>query len=171
MEQDCSIPDKGATAPFSLPQSSSLTTDNRPSQTGDSRSVSTRVCRRPVLIGGLTGGVLLALGPIPVALFQQYNGLVSELRTDLKHFDDTSGENVKKAKLEKCRAAIKQCSREIKTWGLAKEVIERELKASEKEKMELATELCRLRERLVYLDGITTRSSLKAAPPYWKARQ
>jgi uncharacterized protein (DUF3084 family) len=105
-----------------------------------------------VLLWGLTGLALSALALV-VVLFERYDGLVSELRTDLNQLNDTSGDYVRKSKLEKCRAVLKQCSREKYAWSTARKQIERELNASKQERTELKSELRRMHERLTHLDG------------------
>ena len=43
-------------------------------------------------------------------MFEQYNGMLSELRADLKHFNETSNEYVKKERLQKCWEHLKSCA-------------------------------------------------------------
>src|SRR5438045_2895195 len=51
---------------------------------------------RSAFIWGISGTVLSAAGFIAMALFEQYNDSLNELRRDLKHFNETSAELVKK---------------------------------------------------------------------------
>src|SRR5260370_40761828 len=48
------------------------------------------------LIWGLGGTILSVFGFIALALFEQYNSMLGELRSDLKHFNETSSQFVKK---------------------------------------------------------------------------
>src|SRR5439155_1816655 len=60
------------------------------------------------LVWGLGGTLLSAVGFIALALFEQYNGMISELRGDLKHFNETSSEYVKKEGLQRFRECVKE---------------------------------------------------------------
>ena len=88
--------------------------------------------KRSALIWGVVSTLLSAIGLIGLALFEQYNGALTELRTDLKHFNDTCSEYVKKDKLQKCWDMVKDCSKEIIASNAAHDRFERELQQSER---------------------------------------
>jgi septal ring factor EnvC (AmiA/AmiB activator) len=112
--------------------------------------------KRRRLLWGLGGTILSALGFVGLALFEQYNGVLSELRADLKHFNETSGEYVKKDSLQRIREHFRDCMKELHEIDAAKGRLEQELKASEKARDELAQELRQMRERLAYMEGRQT---------------
>ncbi len=115
--------------------------------------------RRRALIWGIVSTVLSAIGLIGLALFEQYNGMLSELRADLKHFNETSADYVKKDRVQHFREEMKACFRELESSRLAREQLESELKASERTRTEMVKEMQLLRERLAYVEG------LRAATP------
>src|SRR5947209_4875493 len=51
---------------------------------------------RAAWLWGASSAVLSGLGFVALALFEQYNGMVSEMRTDLKHFNETQSNFVKR---------------------------------------------------------------------------
>jgi hypothetical protein len=108
---------------------------------------------RGPLLWGMGGTLLSALGFVGLALFEQYNGMVTELRNDLKHFNETTAELVKKDSLQRLRDQLRGRFKEIEESAVARKELERELSASEKAREEMARELQRMRERLAYLEG------------------
>jgi hypothetical protein len=114
---------------------------------------SNRRTRRAVICGVIST-VLSAIGLIGLALFEQYNGMLSELRTDLKHFNETASDYVKRDRFEKCLERLKECSKEMRASAVARERLEQELKASERTREDMAKELQRMRERLAYVEGL-----------------
>src|SRR5438105_4306791 len=111
------------------------------------------------LIWGLGGTILSVIGFIALALFEQYNGMLSELRSDLKHFNETSSEFVKKENVQRYREEMKNCIKEIQASSAARTILEQELKASEKAREDMAHELQRMRERLAFLEGKQTATT------------
>jgi septal ring factor EnvC (AmiA/AmiB activator) len=119
--------------------------------------------RRTAIFLSVGSGLLSVVGFGALTLFEQYNSLVSEMRNDLKHFNETSGEYVKRDSFQRFRDQVKEhLIKELPEVNLAKYRLEQELKASEKARMETAEDLRRLRERLAYLEG---RQSTAANPP------
>ena len=108
---------------------------------------------RAALFWSLGGTVLSGVGFIALALFEQYNSSLAELRGDLKHFNETSGEFVKQESLRRTRDQVKECLHEMHASSLARAQLEQELRASEKARDELAKEMQRLRERLATVEG------------------
>jgi septal ring factor EnvC (AmiA/AmiB activator) len=114
------------------------------------------VARRRRLIWGIAGTALSVVGFLAMILFEQYNGMLSELRNDLKHFHETSADYVKRDSLQKIRDQLRECYKELQASGTARVQLEVELRASEKAREEMARELQRLRERLAYVEGWQT---------------
>jgi hypothetical protein len=110
--------------------------------------------RRSLLFLGLSGGTLLSVvGWVGLLLFEQYSESLTELRNDLKHFNELSGELVKKDSLRRLRDRVIECSKEVTESALARTALEKELAASEKSRKTLVRELNRLRERLASVEG------------------
>jgi hypothetical protein len=109
--------------------------------------------RRTALLWGISGTVISAVGWIALMLFEQYNASLSELRTDLKHFNEARAELVKKETLHKMIDHLKDSTRELQAAVSAREALARELKASEKSRHALARELQKMRERLATVEG------------------
>lgn len=129
--------------------------------------------RRQAILWGIGSTLLSGLGLIALCLFEQYNGMLSELRADLKHFNETVGEYAKKDRVVALREAVRQCSSEITASKLQREQLEQELKASQTERGLLEKELQQLRERMAYVEGIRAAlrtGTVKASPAYEKAR-
>jgi hypothetical protein len=100
------------------------------------------------------GGTLLSgLGFIGLALFEQYNSMLAEFRNDLKHFNETSSEFVKKESLQRLRDQVKGRFKEVEESNAERAQLVTELRASEKAREEMARELQRVRERLAFLEG------------------
>jgi hypothetical protein len=125
------------------------------------------------LLWGVGGTVLSVLGFVGMLLFEQYNGMLAELRNDLKHFNETSSEYVKKDVLLKLREHMKDCYKEMQACTLARTQLENELRGSEKARSDMAAEMQRMRERLAFLEGrqaatptsVPTESGPSAEPP------
>jgi hypothetical protein len=110
--------------------------------------------RRGTLLWGISGGTILsALGFIGLALFEQYNSSLTELRGDLKHFNEISSEFAKKDTVQRYWEQLKDVYKEMQTANAARAQLECELKASERSREEMARELQRMRERLAYVEG------------------
>jgi chromosome segregation ATPase len=114
------------------------------------------------MLWGTGGTVLSAVGFIALALFEQYNGMLSELRSDLKHFNETSSEYVKKESVQKYREEMRECLKEQQTSNAARSQLEQELRASERAREQMGRELQRMSERLAFLEGRQSASP----PPY-----
>jgi hypothetical protein len=100
------------------------------------------------------GGTALSVaGFVALALFEQYNGMLAELRNDLKRFHEASGELVRKRSLQRLREALKEQVKQGHAFDLARAQMERELRACEKARQDTAAELQRLRERVARLEG------------------
>jgi hypothetical protein len=139
------------THPGALVSSNHFANDQQPSP----RSLLPRSSRRrQAIIWGIGSTVLSALGLIALCLFEQYNGMLSELRADLKHFNETVGEYAKKDKVSSLREAVRQCSAEMTASRLQREQLEQELKVSQTQRGLLEKELQQLRERLAYVEGM-----------------
>jgi hypothetical protein len=117
------------------------------------------------LLWGVAGTLLSALGFVLLAGFEQYSGMLSELRGDLKHFYETSGDYVKKDSLQRIRDQVRDCLKEMHLSNAARAQVEQELRASEKARTDLANELQRFRERLAYIEGRQTATPTMAAAP------
>jgi hypothetical protein len=113
---------------------------------------------RGPLLWGMGGTIMSALGFIGLALFEQYNGMLTELRNDLKHFNEISSELVKKESLQRLRDQIKERFKQFEESNTAKAQLETELRTSERAREEMARELQRMRERLAFLEGRQTAS-------------
>jgi hypothetical protein len=110
--------------------------------------------RRSVLLLAILGSVvLIAFGWVVVVLFEQYSASLTELQTDLKHFNEISAELVKKDALRRMRDRVTECSKELHQSTAARLALEKEVTASEKSRKALAREINRLRERLASVEG------------------
>lgn len=116
---------------------------------------------RRAMLWGIASTALSGMGLVGLALFEQYNGMLAELRSDLKHFNETQGEYVKKERMQKCWERLKDCSREMASGAVARERLEHELRASERAREDMAQQLQRLRERLAYVEGLKTANSTR----------
>jgi hypothetical protein len=105
------------------------------------------------ILVGVGSSLLSVLGFGALTAFEQYNSLVSEMRSDLKHFNETIGEYVKRDSFQRHRDQVKDKLKELQESQVEKYRLEQELKASEKLRIETAEELRHLRERLAYLEG------------------
>jgi hypothetical protein len=120
--------------------------------------------RRGPVIWGIVSTVLSAVGFIALALFEQYNSMLGELRADLKHFNETVAEFVKRDSFQRFRDQVKERMKEVEQSNLAKARLEQELKVSEKAREDLMHDMQRLRERLAFMEGRQTASPHVAAP-------
>jgi sensor histidine kinase YesM len=109
--------------------------------------------RRMAILVGVGSSLLSVLGFGALTAFEQYNSLISEMRSDLKHFNETVGEYVKRDNFQRYRDQVKDKIKELQETNVEKYRLEQELKASEKLRNETTEELRRLRERLAYLEG------------------
>ena len=109
---------------------------------------------RRALFWGLGGSLLSVAGFVALALFEQYNDALAELRTDLKRFNETSGEYVKKDQIQHIREQLRELYKDYAAAQAARAVLEQEMKASERSREELTREVQRTRERLAYLEGV-----------------
>lgn len=124
---------------------------------------SPRKAGRRALLFGMGGTLLSGLGFVALALFEQYNGMLSELRQDLKHFNEVSSEFAKKDSLQRLREQLfKDHIKEMQDAAVIRTQLDMELKASEKARDELARELQRMRERMAYIEG--RHSAAQASP-------
>jgi len=119
---------------------------------------STKKHGRGPLLWGMGGTILSAVGFIALALFEQYNGMLTELRNDLKHFNEISSELVKKESLQRLRDQIKERFKQLDDLSTAKAQLETELRTSERLREEMTHELQRMRERLAFIEGRQTAS-------------
>jgi hypothetical protein len=99
------------------------------------------------------GTILSAAGFVGLALFEQYNSMLSDLRNDLKHFNETSSSFVKKDSFQRFRDQTKERFKETQDALGVKAQLEHELKVSEKARADMAQEMQRMRERMAYLEG------------------
>jgi hypothetical protein len=113
---------------------------------------------RIALLWGMGGTILSAVGFIALALFEQYNGMLSELRADLKHFNETATEFVRRDSFQRMKDQMKEMFKEHQAGNVMRAQMEQELKASEKIREELAHELQKMRERLAFIEGRQTAS-------------
>lgn len=102
---------------------------------------------------GMGGTILSGVGFVALALFEQYNGMLTELRNDLKHFNETSGDYVKKDNMQRLRDQLHQYNRDVQATNAGRLQLEQELKFSEKARDEMTHAMQQMRERLSYLEG------------------
>ncbi len=108
---------------------------------------------RRYLLWGMGGTLLSVVGFVAMLLFEQYNNLVAELRTDLKHFYETQSELAKKDSLRRVHERLREFTKEIESSNIARAQMEHELRTSERAREDLTRELQRLRERLASVEG------------------
>jgi hypothetical protein len=110
--------------------------------------------RRSALWWGISGGTVLSVvGWVGLLAFEQYSASLAELRGDLKHFNEISGELVKKESLHKLLDRVLECTKELQASEAARAALVSELKASDQNRRTQARELQRLRERLASVEG------------------
>jgi hypothetical protein len=134
-------------------QPSQLARDHQEHETSSSSRPVPQTRGRGVLLWGMGGTLLSALGFIGLALFEQYNSMLVELRNDLKHFNETAVEFAKKDSLQRLRDQLKERFKELDQSNGVREHLGAELRASEKAREEMGHELQRMRERLAFLEG------------------
>ncbi len=122
---------------------------------------------RTALFWSIGGTVLSGIGFIALALFEQYNDSLTELRHDLKHFNETSADFVKKEGLRRFMTRVKGGLKQVETAEAARLQMEHELRASEQDRRDLTHEMQRLRERLAAVEGrqAVTAVVVPAVPP------
>jgi hypothetical protein len=108
---------------------------------------------RAALLWGVGSTLLSLLGFVAWAMFEQYNNSLSELRSDLKHFNETSSSFVKRDTLQRFREKAQERFKELQSVSVLREHLEKELKTSERAREEMAHELQQLRERLAFVEG------------------
>jgi hypothetical protein len=143
----------GAASP---PKPSPLTENTTPVQPTASVPAPHNRRARARLLWGIGSGVLSVVGFVCLALFEQYNQSLGELRSDLKHFNETSGEFVKKETLQRFRERAHGMLKELQSAHALRDRLHQELRASEKARDETARELQRIRERLAFVEGHQT---------------
>jgi septal ring factor EnvC (AmiA/AmiB activator) len=129
------------------------------------RASSVHKRRRLTLVWGIAGSLLSAAGFVVLSLFEQYNDSLNELRRDLKHFNESSADLVKKDSLQKLRDKVKECMLELRDSSVQRLQLERELHESEAERKELNRELQMLRERLASVEGRQSALPFVTAKP------
>lgn len=111
------------------------------------------------------GSILSVMGFVALTLYQQYNDSLTELRNDLKRFNITCGDLVKKEEMHNRMTHLYTKMKELgdnHTDGKSHlMLVEHQLKVSEEERRELSHEVQRLRERLAAVEG---RQSVAVAP-------
>jgi len=127
--------------------------------------------RRRGLWWSLGGAGLSAVGFICLALFEQYNSSLSELRADLKHFNEVSAEFVKRDSLRRYSEHIKESRQELHESRSARKELERELALSKKDREEMLHEIQRLRERLASVEGRQAAAPVAVPPPASPAKE
>src|SRR5437016_5514221 len=82
---------------------------------------------RAAILWGVASAVLSGLGFVALALFEQYNGMVTEMQKDLKHFNEIQSGFVKREYFEKFREKCKEGFRELHEAKNARAQLEQEL--------------------------------------------
>ena len=108
---------------------------------------------RLALLWSISGTLVSVVGFIALALFEQYNGMLSELRTDLKHFNSISSEFAKRESLQRLRDQMKERNKEFQEANAARVRLENELKISERAREELVRDMQKIRERISFVEG------------------
>ncbi len=115
--------------------------------------------RKTAILWGIVSSFLSVSGLIGYALFEQYNNMLSELRTDLKHFNQTSSEYVHKEQMQHFREKMHELYKTISNANATHTILEQELKASERLREDQSREIQRLRERVAYVEGLTGKKN------------
>lgn len=110
------------------------------------------------LFWGISGGSILgAVGFVGLTLYQQYNDSIVELQRDLKHFNTTCADLVKKDDLghrfKMFWTTVEKLDNNMKEKAERLALMEHLLKNSEDERKEQTRELQRLRERLAAVEA------------------
>jgi len=108
---------------------------------------------RTALLWTVGSTILSVIGFIALALFEQYNEALSELRGDLKHFNEISATFTKKEDLQRFRDHVKDVYKELHSVNVLRAQLEQELRVSEKVREEMSHDMQRLRERLAFVEG------------------
>jgi hypothetical protein len=113
------------------------------------------------ILWGLSGGTAISIvGFVALTLYQQYNDGLTELRNDLKHFNETCGDTVKREELHNRMNHLHTILKDLYTTGAERhtrfEVLEQQFKASEEDRKELSREVQHLRERLAAAEARQT---------------
>lgn len=108
---------------------------------------------RRALFWSAGGTVLSAVGFVALALFEQYNSCLTELRGDLKHFNEISADLVKKESMRRCYDTVKECKQELHAVRTTRTDLDKESALYRKDREELLRELQKLRERLAAVEG------------------
>jgi len=137
----------------SSPPALSYLADDAKDQSVNLSAPASRKRKGHPLLWGLGGTLLSVAGFVAMILFDQYNSMVSELRNDMKHFNETYNEFVKRETFHRWTDQIKEFRRELQASTLARTQLEQELKATEKTRDELVKELQHVRERLATVEG------------------
>jgi len=120
--------------------------------------------RRPKKNAGLTlfwgisgGSAIGAVGFVLLTLYQQYDNSVTELQRDVKHFNESCADLVKK---EEIKGRFKtfwelmdKQGKELNEKSQRLTLLEHDLTTREEERKQLAIEVQRLRERMARLEG------------------
>jgi hypothetical protein len=122
---------------------------------------------RATLFWGISGGTILSVvGFIALCLFEKYNDGLNELNADLKHFNLSCADLVKKEELRNFKTRAWSNIKELHAAAAAARIqeiqvtqLEQQVKAAAQENKELTRELQRLRERLASVEG------RQSAPP------
>jgi chromosome segregation ATPase len=103
---------------------------------------------------GISGGTILSVfGWVGLLLFEQYCANLAELRTDLKHFNEVSGDLVRNESLKKLVDRISECTADLEASNTERAALQQELEASDHKRRVQARQLQELRERLASVEG------------------
>ena len=139
--------------------------------------------RRLVLFWSVSGGTVLSIvGFVALTLYQSYSDSLMELHRDLKHFNETSADYVKKSSLQNRMTWLKDNFKDIRDAeaNTAKDlegvraanirreermkVLEEKLQAFDAERKTLGAEVQRLREELAKVEGRQEAAHSAVAP-------
>jgi hypothetical protein len=126
--------------------------------------------RKTSILWGISWGTVLSVvGFLALTLYQQYNESLTELRGDLKHFNTTCADLVKKDELQTQVGILHKKARDV-TDHLTDQrtrlaVVEYQLKLSEEDCRELRRQNQLLRERLAAVEGRQTSLPANTSTP------
>ena len=63
------------------------------------------------------------VGFIAMILFEQYNSALTELHNDLKHFNETSSQFVKKESVQRYKEEMRECLKEMQASNSARTLL------------------------------------------------